>query len=164
MAAPSCGCSGGQGSLPCISLCTGACPRPPFLLSWGIKVAARLQRPTNHLSFQPPTPLQHGRGFPSAGAASVSQESYIQWTMQRSGMRRRRLGFHSVLGKQEAWEGAPHPLPSPGLRGVAVASPEPFKEACYTPGPRPAATRGYTWKSAAAGSASASVAAGPDQE
>lgn len=134
----------------------------PFFCPHGIKVAARLKRPANHPSLRPPTPLQHGRGssqcqcrlrFPGK---PLSMDRAALWDAKAQPGLSRYAGGSSGLGR-----GPPAPLHP---RGVAVASPEPFKEARYAPGPWPAAAQDYTWKSSAAGSASASVAAGPDRE
>ena len=142
----------------------GHVEHPLFLLSQGIKVAARLKLPTNHPSFWLPTPLQHRRGFPNAGATSISQESCFCYSTNRT--QSRSLGFHSMPEGAGTLERGPpsHPRSSLELWGIAVASPKPYKEARYTPGPWPADAQDYTWKSSAAGSTSASVAAGPDQE
>lgn len=66
----------------------------------------------------------------------------------------------SGRGRERVGKGSPIPSHP---RGVAGA-PEPLKEAHYAPGPRPANTSGCTWKSSAAGSASASVAERPEPE
>lgn len=112
--------------------------------------------------------------FPPASHPSAARErfSQLQWclrfpqnllSMDRAVLQdakaQPRLSQHAG-GSRQLVKGPPIPSHP---RGVAVASLEPFKEAHYAPGPRPAAARGYTWKSSAAGSASASVAAGPDR-
>lgn len=163
----SCSGSGGHRSLPCISPCTKHGQAPfsaltafksctsaevilpsvlPLLCSTGKVFPMPAPPPfTGKAAFHGPPALQDAGAQPRLS--------------QRAGGRRR-LGKGPLIPSSSP----PHPLLVPSHpRGAAGAS-RAFLGSAFRPGPPARTTRGCTWNSSAAGSASASVAEGPDRQ
>lgn len=122
--------------------------------------------------------MTHKSSFPPASDLSTAWEGIFPTSVQPPFPRKADFGgprsapgcegtaraFTAQRGSRQLEKGPPIPSLPQGCGVLQSPLPSLLRKHITPRGPQPAAAQGYTWKSSAAGSASASVAAGPDQE